>query len=385
MTLSPWMDDELEMLETQVGRFVQRELAPHAERWERQGYVDREAWRAAGEAGLLCASIPTSYGGGGGSFAHEAVIAQELVRAGLWGGLGTGNNVSSGVVAHYILAYGTEAQKQRWLPRMATGDLVGAIAMTEPGTGSDLQAVRATAVKEHDAYRINGQKTFISNGQTADLIVVVAKTSPSEGAKGISLLVVEAEQAEGFRRGRNLEKIGMHAQDTSELYFDDVLVPEDNLLGGVEGRGFYQLMEQLAWERLSVSINAVTEMERAVEITTDYVAQRQAFGKPLIDFQNTQFVLADCKTQAVVGRAFVDALLVRLLAGELDAVTAAMAKLWTSEAVGRVTDACLQLHGGYGYMAEYPIARMWTGARVARIYAGANEIMKTIIARSLSR
>jgi acyl-CoA dehydrogenase len=379
------MDDELEMLETQVGRFVQRELAPHAERWERQGYVDREAWRAAGEAGLLCASIPTSYGGGGGSFAHEAVIAQELVRAGLWGGLGTGNNVSSGVVAHYILAYGTEAQKQRWLPRMATGDLVGAIAMTEPGTGSDLQAVRATAVKEHDAYRINGQKTFISNGQTADLIVVVAKTSPSEGAKGISLLVVEAEQAEGFRRGRNLEKIGMHAQDTSELYFDDVLVPEDNLLGGVEGRGFYQLMEQLAWERLSVSINAVTEMERAVEITTDYVAQRQAFGKPLIDFQNTQFVLADCKTQAVVGRAFVDALLVRLLAGELDAVTAAMAKLWTSEAVGRVTDACLQLHGGYGYMAEYPIARMWTGARVARIYAGANEIMKTIIARSLSR
>lgn len=385
MTLSPWMDDELEMLETQVGRFVQRELAPHAERWERQGYVDREAWRAAGEAGLLCASIPTSYGGGGGSFAHEAVIAQELVRAGLWGGLGTGNNVSSGVVAHYILAYGTEAQKQRWLPRMATGDLVGAIAMTEPGTGSDLQAVRATAVKEHDAYRINGQKTFISNGQTADLIVVVAKTSPSEGAKGISLLVVEAEQAEGFRRGRNLEKIGMHAQDTSELYFDDVLVPEDNLLGGVEGRGFYQLMEQLAWERLSVSINAVTEMERAVEVTTDYVAQRQAFGKPLIDFQNTQFVLADCKTQAVVGRAFVDALLVRLLAGELDAVTAAMAKLWTSEAVGRVTDACLQLHGGYGYMAEYPIARMWTGARVARIYAGANEIMKTIIARSLSR
>lgn len=384
MKRSPWMDDELAMLADEAAKFVARELMPHAERWETERVVDRDAWRRAGTAGLLCASIPAEYGGGGGTLAHEAVIAQEVVRAGLWGGFGTGNNVSSGIVAHYILAYGTEAQRHRWLPRMATGELIGAVAMTEPGTGSDLQAVRTTARRTDDGYVINGQKTFISNGQNAGVVVVVAKTdTAAAGAKGISLLVVETEEAEGFRRGRNLHKVGMHAQDTSELFFDDVFVPHDNLLGGEEGRGFYQLMEQLAWERTSVALNCVVEMEEAVRVTTDYVRQRSAFGKPIAEFQNTQFKLAECKTQAVVARVFIDDMMVRLLAGELDAATAAMAKYWTSEALGRVTDECLQLHGGYGYMAEYPIARMWTNARVARIYAGTNEIMKTLIARAL--
>ncbi|MGX5711702.1 acyl-CoA dehydrogenase family protein [Sphingopyxis terrae subsp. ummariensis] len=384
MKRSPWMDDELSLLADEAAKFVARELLPHAERWETERVVDRDAWRRAGAAGLLCASIPAEYGGGGGTLAHEAVIAQEVVRAGLWGGFGTGNNVSSGIVAHYILAYGTEEQRHRWLPRMASGELIGAVAMTEPGTGSDLQAVRTTARRTDDGYVINGQKTFISNGQNCGVIVVVAKTDPAAaGAKGISLLVVEPDEVEGFRRGRNLHKVGMHAQDTSELFFDDVFVPHANLLGGEEGRGFYQLMEQLAWERTSVALNCVVEMEEAVRVTTDYVRQRNAFGKPLADFQNTQFKLAERKTQAVVARVFIDEMMVRLLAGELDAATAAMAKYWTSEALGRVTDECLQLHGGYGYMAEYPIARMWTNARVARIYAGTNEIMKTLIARSL--
>jgi acyl-CoA dehydrogenase len=381
--VSPWMSEELELLSQSVSRFVSRELAPFAAQWERDRCVDREAWRKLGEAGFLCVSIPENYGGGGGGYGHEAVIAQELARAGLAGGIGAGIGVSCGIVAHYILAYGTEEQKQRWLPAMARGELIGAVAMTEPGTGSDLQGVRTSAKRVGDSYVINGQKTFISNGQTAGLILVVARTDGVAGAGGISLIAVEADRADGFRRGRNLEKLGMHAQDTSELFFDDVTVPAENLLGLTPGRGFVQLMQQLAWERLSVALGAVVAMERAVAVTLSYVRDRRAFGKALFDFQNTQFVLAECQTLATVARSFVDQLMVKLLAGELDAVTAAMSKWWTTDTLGKVADQCLQLHGGYGYMTEYPIASLWADARVSRIYAGTNEIMKLIIARSL--
>jgi len=382
-THSPWMTEELGILQDQARRFFEREFVPHRARWESQGIVDREAWRKAGAAGLLCASIPEAYGGGGGTRAHDLVIAQETARAGLGGGFGAGNGVHSNIVAHYILAYGTEAQKRRWLPGMASGDIVGAIAMTEPGTGSDLQSVRTAARREGEFYILNGQKTFITNGQNADLVLVVAKTDPAGGAKGVSIIGVETAEAAGFRRGRNLEKIGMHAQDTSELFFDDVRVPAANLLGGEEGQGFIQLMVQLAWERLSCAFGAVVETERAVELTVDYVRQRTAFGKPLMAFQNTQFKLAEAKTQATIARVFVDTLVVRLLNGSLDPTTAAMAKWWTTETQCRVLDECVQLFGGYGYMEEYPIARMWADARVQKIYAGTNEIMKLLIAREL--
>ncbi|MDX2275474.1 MAG: acyl-CoA dehydrogenase family protein [Hyphomonadaceae bacterium] len=382
MARSAWIDDELALLQEQVARFAERELRPHAERWEQQRVVDRDAWRAAGRAGILCASIPEEYGGGGGNQAHEAIIAQELIRAGVGGGFGIGNGVSSGIVAHYILAYGTEAQKQRWLPRLATGEFIGAVAMTEPGAGSDLQSVRTTARRDDNEYVINGQKTFITNGQNCDLVVVVAKTDPTLGAKGISLIVVETADCVGFQRGKNLNKVGMHAQDTSELFFTDARVPKDNLLG-VEGRGFIQLMEQLAWERLILALNATVMMERAVEITTAYVRDRTAFGQPLLAFQNTQFKLAEAKTKAVIARTFVDDLMVKILRGEADPVTAAMAKFWTSDTLGEVVDECVQLHGGYGYMAEYEIGRLWADARVMRIYGGANEIMKSIVARAL--
>ncbi|HEX2891744.1 acyl-CoA dehydrogenase family protein [Vineibacter terrae] len=381
--VSPWMTEELSILRDQARRFLEREFVPHRERWDKAGIVDRDAWRKAGAAGLLCASIPEAYGGGGGTRAHDLVIAEEIGRAGLGGGFGAGSGVHSNIVAHYLLAYGTEAQKLRWLPGMASGDLVGAVAMTEPNTGSDLKSVRTAARRDGDVYVLNGQKTFITNGQNADLIVVVAKTDPAAGARGVSLLVVETASAAGFRRGRNLEKIGMHAQDTSELFFDDVRVPAENLLGETEGQGFVQLMVQLAWERLSCAHGAVVAMERAVELTAAYVKERKAFGAPLISFQNTQFKLAEAKTQAVVARTFVDDLTVKLLAGTLDPTTAAMAKWWTTDTQCRVIDECLQLFGGYGYMTEYPIARMYADARVQKIYAGTNEIMKMLIARAL--
>jgi acyl-CoA dehydrogenase len=377
------MTEELSILREQVRRFLEREMVPHREQWDREGVVARDAWRKAGAAGLLCASIPETYGGGGGTRAHDVVIAEEIGRAGLGGGFGAGAGVHSNIVAHYLLAYGSEEQKHRWLPGMAAGELVGAIAMTEPGTGSDLQSVRTTARRDGNDYVINGQKTFISNGQNADLVFVVAKTNPSAGARGVSIVIVETAKAEGFRRGRNLEKIGMHAQDTSELFFDDVRVPVENLLGPTEGQGFVQLMVQLAWERLSCAFGAVVAMERAVELTSDYVKERKAFGQPLMAFQNTQFKLAEAKTQAVIARTFVDELLVRLLNGTLDPTTAAMAKWWTTDAQCRVIDECLQLFGGYGYMTEYPIARMYADARVQKIYAGTNEVMKLLIARTL--
>ena len=380
---SPWIDEELSILQSHVERFLQREIVPDREKWEEQGFVDRTAWLKAGDAGLLCASVPEQYGGGGGHRGHEAVIIQEMGRAGVAGGFGAGNMVSSCIVAHYILGYGSEAQKRRWLPAMAKGEIVGAIAMSEPGAGSDLQGVSTSARKVDGGYIVNGQKTWITNGQCADLVIVVGKTDPTAGSKGISLIAVEPEVAKGFKRGKRLSKLGMHAQDTSELFFDDVFVPDDNLLGGEPGRGFVQLMQQLAWERMQIALTATVAMESAVALTIDYVKQRKLFGQQLLEFQNTQFKLAECKTQAVVARRFVDTLMVDLMAGSLEPETAAMAKLWTTETHGRVVDECLQLFGGFGYVTEYPIARLYADARVMRIFGGASEIMKLIISRTL--
>lgn len=382
-TVSPWIDDELGMLQQHVAKFIEKQLVPHVETWERDGKVDRDSWRRAAAAGLLCAGIPEIYGGGGGTLAHEAMIQQELARAGLAGSFGICQSIQSGIVGHYILRYGTEEQKNRWLPAMARAELIAAIAMTEPGTGSDLQSVRTSGTPVSGGYMLKGQKTFISNGQSANLILVVARTDDGPGASSLSLLVVETEGTHGFSRGKNLKKLGMHGQDTSELFFDEVFVSSENLLGGVSGQAFKQLMHQLAWERMIIALNAMVEMERAVEMTIAYTRERKAFGMAVFDFQNTQFVLADAKTQATVARVFVDALMVRLLANDLDAATAAMAKLWVTDASFKVIDACQQLFGGYGYMAEYPIARLFADARVARVYGGTNEIMKVVIARSL--
>ena len=382
MTASPWIDEELALLGEQIARFLEREFVPKAASWEARGSIDPESWQKAAEAGLLCAGIPEAYGGGGGTRAHEAVIHQEVSRAGLGGSFGIANSISSSIVAHYILAYGTEAQKRRWLPAMARGERIGAIAMTEPGAGSDLQAVRTNGRRVEGGYRLSGQKTFISNGQTANLIAVVARTEGTPGARGLSILMLETDGADGFTRGRKLDKIGLHAQDTSELAFNDVFVPAENLLGRAGG-GFEQLMHQLAWERLIIALDAVVGIERALDLTIAYVRERAAFGKPLIEHQNTQFVLADCKAQAVAARCLLDSLMVRLLADDLDAATAAAAKLWTTETQCKVVDACLQLFGGYGYMTEYPIARLYADARVQRIYGGTNEIMKLIVARAL--
>lgn len=376
-----WMNEELQMLRDATKRFVEKEFIPHTDRWNKQGCVDREAWLKAGEAGLLCASIPEEYGGGGGDFRHEMVISEELDHADV---AAIGIGVHSGIVAHYILAYGTEEQKQKWLPKMASGEMVAAIAMTEPGTGSDLQAVKTTAIKEDGHYYISGQKTFISNGQLSNLICVVAKTDPKEKAAGVSLIMVETDQVEsGFERGRNLEKIGMKAQDTSELFFDNVKVPEENLLGTKEGEGFKQLMQQLAQERLIIAVGACVAMERALKYTSDYVKERKAFGKRILDFQNTQFKLAERYTEARIARSFVDDCAMMLLENKLDPATAAMAKWWTTQKQCEIIDECLQFFGGYGYMMEYPIARMYADARVQKIYGGTNEIMKMLIAREI--
>ncbi len=377
---SPWMNDELAMLADAASRFFEKEFAPHLPRWNDDGVVGREAWLKAGEAGLLCAEIPAEYGGGGGDYRHETVIMEAQNRLGLGG---FGNQVHSTIVAPYIRHYGSEEQKQRWLPKMASGELVGAIAMTEPDTGSDLQAVKATAVLDGNEYVINGSKTYITNGQTANLIIVVAKTDPKLGAKGISLIVVETDAAEGFQRGRNLDKIGQPSADTSELFFNDVRVPATNLLGPEPGRGFGMLMEQLPQERLNIAQAAVVAMERAVDLTIDFVKQRKAFGKTVFDFQNTQFKLAECKTKATIARTFVDNCLLWHLEGKLDATTASMAKYWCTDTQGEIIDECVQLHGGAGYMSEYPIAQMYADARVQRIYGGTNEIMKVLISRSL--
>jgi len=375
-----WMDEDLEMLRDTARRFFQRECVPHDARWREQHHADREIWTKAGAAGLLCASIPEAYGGGGGSFLHEAVICEEQMTA---MAQSFSNNVHSGIVAHYLLAYGTEEQKKRWLPRMATGELVAAIAMSEPGAGTDLQRIKTQARREGGVYRVSGSKTFITNGLHANLIVVAVKTGDA-GAKGISLLVLETEGQAGFRRGALLDKLGQKTLDTAELFFDDAPVPAENLLG-VEGRGFAQLMQQLPQERLLIAVGAVATMQRAIDDTLAYVRDRQVFGQPLLALQNTRFKLAECQTQATVARSFVDDCIARLLRGELDVPTAAMAKWWTTDTCCRVVDECLQLFGGYGYMNEYPIARLYADVRVGRIYGGANEVMKEIIARGLEK
>jgi len=378
--VSAWKDDEVLALGEVADKFVAAELTAKRDRWEAQRYVDRDVWRRAGEIGLLCCSIPEEYGGGGGTFAHDLIVLESQARAGdtAWG-----NGVHSGIVAHYVLAYGTEEQRRRWLPRLASGEMIAAVAMTEPGAGSDLKNIRTRAVRDGAEYVIDGVKTFISNGHTADLIVVVARTGAGAGAKGISLLVVETEGRRGFVRGRILDKVGQHGADTSELFFEGVRVPAGNLLGGAEGQGFAQLMTQLAQERLVIAVSAVAGMEAAVAVTLDYVKQRQAFGQALFDFQNTKFTLAECATTAHVARVFLDSCIQRHLDGGLDATTAAMAKWWLTEQQVTVVDRCLQLHGGYGYMREFLIARMYADARVQKIYGGSNEIMKDLVARSL--
>ena len=375
-----WMTEDLVLLEDQARRFIDAEFAPNIERWNDEGMYDREVWTKAGSAGLLSPAIPEEYGGAGGSFAHEVVINRELSLAGF---NSFGAPLHSGIVAPYILHYGTDEQKRRWLPKLVTGELVGAIAMSEPGTGSDLQGVRTAAKKSGNGYVLNGSKTFITNGQHANLIVVVAKTDPSAGAKGVSLMVVETDDAPGFRRGRKLKKLGMDSADTSELFFDDVKLPPENLLGGEEGQGFVQLMKDLPRERLIVVVHAQAMIERALALTIPYVKERKAFGKPIMDFQNTQFVLAECKSEATISRVFHDHCIERYLKGELDTVTASMAKYWITDLQGKIIDRCLQLFGGYGYMDEFPISRLYRDSRVMRIYAGSNEIMKVIIARSL--
>ncbi|AOZ03265.1 acyl-CoA dehydrogenase [Cupriavidus sp. USMAHM13] len=374
-----WMKEELTMYRDTVVRFVENEMVPGDEAARQRGHVGREIWRRAGELGLLCADIPEAYGGGGGDFRHEAVFYEEMARRSL---TGMAASVHS-IVAHYLLNHGTEAQKQRYLPRMARGELVGAIAMTEPGAGSDLQGVRTRAERQGDGYVINGAKTFITNGYLAGLVLVVAKTDPAQKAKGMSILIVETEDRPGYQVGKVLDKIGLKAQDTSELFFDNVRVGADCLLGGEEGKGFYQLMSDLPYERLIIGVTAAAAMEGAYEATLQYTREREAFGQPIGQFQNTRFKLAEIATHVKVARAYIDRCVEDIVAGRLDTVGASMAKMWASELQNRVIDECLQLFGGYGYMNEYLIGRMYVDARIQRIYGGTSEIMKEVISRAL--
>ncbi len=370
--------EELEIFRRSVAHFVDAEVSPHRERFRKQKCVDRDLWNKAGEAGLLLTGIPDPWGIGG-DFRHEAVVMEELCRIG-FGDFAI--SMHSGIVAPYIYHLGTDEQRDRWLPAMARGERVGALAMSEPGTGSDLRAIRTTAVLEGDTWVINGAKTFITNGHLADTIVLACRTDPIERGKGLSLIVVDTQGLDGFRRGRNLEKIGFAGSDTAELFFEDCRVPLGNLLGE-RGQGFAAMSQQLPQERLIIGLQAVASMEAAVALTVDYTKERRAFGQPLFDFQNTRFKLAEAKTETVAARAFVDSCIARHVEGHLDATTAAMIKWWTTQKQGEVMDECLQLFGGYGYMAEYPISHMWTDARLQKIYGGTNEIMKELVGRSL--
>ncbi|MEN0652753.1 MULTISPECIES: acyl-CoA dehydrogenase family protein [Hyphobacterium] len=376
-----WLDQEdVNMFDHAVRGFIEKECAPHGDRWEKSGKVDREVWNKAGEAGILVPACPEEYGGAGGDWRHDYVFHMAAAEMGVDG---WGASLHNSIVAPYVWHYGTEEQKQRILPKMVSGEYVGAIAMSEPAAGSDLQGIKTTAKKDGNGYRINGSKTFITNGGTANFIIVVAKTDPAAGAKGTSLFMVETDGLEGFRRGRLLDKVGLKGQDTAELFFDDVWVPSEALLGTEEGQGFIQLMQQLPQERLQIAVQGVGMMKRALDETIRYVKERHAFGKPIIAFQNTQFKLAELKTKATIAEVFCHHCSERLIEGTLDASTASMAKYWVSDIQCELVDECVQLHGGYGFMNEYPIARMWRDSRVQRIYGGTNEIMKLLISRTL--
>lgn len=374
-----WETSDHALYRSTVRRFIETEFVPQREKWIEQGYCDPAYWRKAGEVGLLCPDLPAEYGGGGCDFGFDCIVYEELMRAGI---TSFGSGIQS-IVAHYLAVYGTEAQKQKYLPAMARGEIITSIAMTEPGTGSDLQAVKTRATRDGDHFVVNGSKTFITNGYNADLIVLVCKTDPKERAKGISLLLVETRDLPGFRRGKPLKKIGQKGQDTCELFFTDCRIPAENLLGGQEGQGFYQLMNQLGRERLIIAVSAVASMEACVSATTDYIKQREAFGKKLVDFQTAKFTVVECKTETRIARVFLDDCIQKLIDGDLDAETASMAKYWCSEKAFEIAHRCLQLHGGYGYIMDYPIAHYFADARVGMIYGGSNEIMKELISRSL--
>ncbi len=369
---------EHETFRASVARFMEQEVKPHDERWQEQGYVDREVWRKAGRNGFLCLSMPEEYGGAGADKLYSMVLIEEQARA---NNSSLGFGLHSEIVAPYLLNYGGEALKKRYLPKMASGEMIGAIAMSEPGAGSDLQAVKTSAIRKGDAYLVNGSKTFITNGWNCDLVIVVAKTDPAKGAKGTSLLVVDTGMR-GFAKGKRLKKIGLKGQDTAELFFDNVEVPAENLLGE-ENNGFIYLMQELPWERMQIAIAAVAKSEAAIAWTTEYVRERKAFGRTVASFQTTRFRLAELATEAQIARVFVDRCMELLLANRLDTATASMAKYWTSDLECKIVDECLQLHGGYGYMWEYPISRAYVDARVQRIYGGTNEIMKEVISRSI--
>jgi acyl-CoA dehydrogenase len=375
---SPWMDDDLRMLREAISRFVETEFLPLDAKWRAQHRVDREAWLKIGAAGFLCMDIPADYGGGGGDFRHEALLYEELNRRGI---SGFGQGVHS-IAAHYVLNYGNEEQKQRWLPRMARGDLIGAIAMTEPGAGSDLKGIRTRAVREGDHYVVSGSKIFITNGGSADLLMMVVRTDPNDRSRGLSVLMVETPGLQGYRVGRVLDKMGFDSQDTAELFFEDVRVPVDCLLQQ-EGKGMHMLMGDLPYERVLIALAGVAAMEGAIEETIKYVNERKVFGHPVASFQNTKFKLAECATHARIARVFIDRCIEQLVAGKLDTETAAMAKWWITDMQQKVVDECQQLFGGYGYMNEYMVCRMFADSRVQRIYGGTNEVMKELISRAL--